>query len=109
MPAGIYLFPLSLELMRNVAEYLDTEDLQNLRLSSRYLRDGSLYTFARRRFRHRRHVVNLESLECLPAISRHAEFGHAIRTVEISDVVVKFKPQGHRRPSLTEISSTSLG
>ena len=35
------------------------------------------------------HLVMLESLECLLAVvSRHAEFGRAIRTVEISGVIV---------------------
>ena len=34
-----------------VAEYLDTDDLMNLRLSCHSLRAGSLDTFARRYFR----------------------------------------------------------
>ena len=70
--------------MADVAEYLGTEGLRNLRLSSRFLRDATLFGFVRRCFRHRRHIVTLESLECLLAISRHAVFGRAIRIIEIS-------------------------
>ena len=74
--------------MANVAECLDTEDFMNLRLNSRFLRDGSEHKFAERYFHERRHIVTPESLECLLAISRHARFGRAIRTIAISDMVV---------------------
>ena len=86
MSAGIYSLPP--ELVGNVAECLDTEGLLNLRLSSRFLRDDTLFEFVRRYFHERRHIVTMESLECLAAISRHAKFGRAIRTIAISDHVV---------------------
>ena len=65
--------------MSDVAKCLDTGDLQNLRLSSRFLRDRALFTFERR------HIVRLESLEYLAAISRHAVSGREICTIAISD------------------------
>ena len=86
MSAGIYSLPP--ELVANAAEYLDTEGLLNLRLSSHFLRDGVLFIFVKLYFHKRRHIVTLESLECLAAISRHAAFGRAIRTIAISDLVV---------------------
>ena len=71
-----------------VAEYLDIGDLQNLRLSSRSLRDCCLYTFVKRYFRVRHHVTTLDSLACLVAISRHELFGRAMHALVISDSVV---------------------
>ena len=96
MSAGIY--PLPPVLVADVAECLDTEGLLNLRLSSRYLRDCSLSTFTRRYFHHRRHLATLESLECLLAISRHANFGSAIHTIEISNFSGIVSSISRRRP-----------
>ena len=80
-------------------KYLDSEDLQNLRISCRFLLDGSLYTFVTRYFRCRYHLLMQESLECLLAISRHAEFGRAIRSIEISDVIVISHPGTEKAPA----------
>ena len=88
MPADIFFFFLSRELLDKVLDHLDTDDLRNLRLSCHYLRAGSLDKFARRYFRVRRHLVTLESLECLVAISRHEVLGPEIHTITISDSVM---------------------
>ena len=71
-----------------VAEYLDTGDLRSLRLSSRSLRDCFLFTFVKRYFRVRRHLMTLDSLACLVAISQHGLFGRAMHTLAVTDSVV---------------------
>ena len=81
-------FSLPQELMDMVAEYLDTGDLRSLRLSSRSLRDYFLFIFVKRYLRVRCHLMTLDSLACLVAISRYAVFGRAMHTLVIPDSVV---------------------
>ena len=70
-----------------VTEYLDTDDLRNMRLSCHSLRARNLDTLARRYFRVRHQLATLDSLECLVAISRHEVFGPELRSITISDAV----------------------
>jgi hypothetical protein len=82
MPASIDCF--SPELIAIIAEQLGCDDIFNLRLSTRYLRDSSLMFFINRFFRRRVHLLSRTSLLALLDISRHPFFGPSIEIVVIS-------------------------
>lgn len=73
MPAGID--SLSPELIKIIYEQLGCDDVFNLRLSTRYLRNSSLDFFIHRFFRRRVHLLSLASLLALLDISHHPLFG----------------------------------
>ena len=68
-----------------ISEYLESEDLFNLRLSCRYLRECSFSRLIERYFHTRVHMLTLRSLETLLEISCHPVFGPSIRTLVIGE------------------------
>ena len=104
--AGKYSLPP--ELVSNVAEYLDTGGLLNLRLSSRFLRHRALFTFAKRYFWAASYCESWKALnvwlrsldmqclgvQCVPLLYLTWSSAHSVE---------------RRRLSLKQISSMSLG
>jgi hypothetical protein len=82
LPAGIDCF--TPELIAIISEQLGCDDILNLRLGNRFLRDSSLMFFINRFFRRRVHLLSRPSLLVLLDISRHPFFGPSIKTVVIS-------------------------
>ena len=67
--------------MDDFTELLGSEDLFNLRLSSRFLRNQSHGTFVRRYFNRRVHLLTQRSLDCLLEIGSNDTFRREIRTI----------------------------
>ncbi|KAH8649998.1 hypothetical protein BX600DRAFT_473921 [Xylariales sp. PMI_506] len=66
------------EVISSIASYLDTIDFCHLRLTSRQLREGSLFLFSKRYFTKRLVTLQRDSLETLAQIAKHDSFGPAV-------------------------------
>lgn len=75
---------LSPEIIAIIAQYIESKDFFNLRLSSLYLRDSTFALFLKLYFRTRTHMLSRHSLMNLLDISHHPIFGPSIRSVVIT-------------------------
>ncbi|KAI2739161.1 hypothetical protein DTO013F2_9436 [Penicillium roqueforti] len=75
---------LSPEIIAIIAQYLESNDFFNLRLSSSYLRESTLALFIKLYFRTRTHMLSQHSLMNLLDISHHPIFSLSIRSVIIT-------------------------
>lgn len=75
---------LSPEIIVVIAQYLESNDFFNFRLSSSYLRESTRALFIKLYFRTRTHMLSQHSLMNLLHISHHPIFSRSIRSVIIT-------------------------